>query len=195
MTGVLQPGQGWQLVGEGYAFTEAPAVNAKGEVFFADIPNNRVYRVALDGTVSVFKENSGGASGLMFGRDGRLYACQTSTRRIVTWETDGRESVFAEGIEPNDLVVTYSGNVYVTDPAHKQVWLVTRNGGTRVVDTGIAQPNGIILSPDRRSSTSPTRPDSSSTPSASRRMAPSPTRRRSITCTCRKARPAAMRMA
>ena len=60
MTGVLQPGQGWQLVGEGYAFTEAPAVNAKGEVFFADIPKNRVYRVALDGTVSVFKEESGG---------------------------------------------------------------------------------------------------------------------------------------
>ena len=126
MTGVLQPGQGWQLVGEGYAFTEAPAVNAKGEVFFADIPKNRVYRVALDGTVSVFKENSGGASGLMFGADGRLYACQTGTRRIVAWETDGRESVLAEGIEPNDLVVTHGGNVYVTDPAHKQVWLVTR---------------------------------------------------------------------
>jgi gluconolactonase len=149
MTGVLQPGQGWQLVGEGYSFTEAPAVNAKGEVFYADIPKNRVYRVALDGTVSVFKEASGGASGLMFGADGRLYACQTGTRRIVAWETDGRESVLAEGIEPNDLAVTHSGNVYVTDPVHKQVWLVTRGGGTRVVDEGIVRPNGVVLSPDQ----------------------------------------------
>jgi gluconolactonase len=85
----------------------------------------------------------------MFGADGRLYACQTATKRIVAWETDGRESVLAEGIEPNDLAVTHGGNVYVTDPAHKQVWLVTRDGGTRVVDQGIARPNGVILSPDQ----------------------------------------------
>jgi gluconolactonase len=149
VTAILKPGEDWQLVGEGYGFTEGPAVNASGEVFFADIPKNRIYRVGLDGTVSVFKEESGGASGLMFGRDGRLYACQTLTRRIVAWETDGRETVLAEGIEPNDLAVSYAGNVYVTDPAHKQVWLVTPKGDARVVDVGIARPNGVVLSPDQ----------------------------------------------
>ena len=61
----------------------------------------------------------------------------------------GRESVLAEGIEPHDLVVTHAGNVYVTDPGHKQVWLVSRTGEKRVVDTGIANPNGVILSPDQ----------------------------------------------
>ena len=61
MVDILPPGQGWQLVGDGYSFTEAPAVNAKGEVFYADVPKNRVYRVGLDGKVSVFKEASGGA--------------------------------------------------------------------------------------------------------------------------------------
>jgi gluconolactonase len=67
----------------------------------------------------------------------------------VAWETDGREIILAEGIEPNDLAVSYTGNVYVTDPAHKQVWLVTPKGDPRVVDAGIARPNGVVLSPDQ----------------------------------------------
>jgi len=149
MMAILPPEGGWQLVGDGYSFTEAPAANAKGEVFFADVPKNRVYRVALDGKVSVFTEHSGGASGLMFGADGRLYACQGGTKRIVAWDMDGRESVLAEGIESNDLVVTHAGSIYVSDPAHKQVWLVTANGGKRPLETGITNPNGVVLSPDQ----------------------------------------------
>lgn len=149
MVNILPPGQMWQLVGEGYTFTEAPAVNAAGEVFFADVPKNRVYRIALDGRISVFTNASGGASGLMFGADGRLYAGQQTGRRIVAWDSDGRESVLADGIEPNDLVVTHAGNIYVTEPSRKQVWLVTPTGEKRVVDTGIASPNGVILSPDQ----------------------------------------------
>jgi gluconolactonase len=148
-TTILPPNEGWRLVGEGYGFTDGPAANAKGEVFFADVPKNRVYRVALDGSLSVFAENSGGASGLMFGADGRLYACQTVSKRVVAWDMDGHESVLADGIEPNDLAVTYRGHVYVTDPGHKQVWLVTGGGEKQVVDTGIVNPNGVILSPDQ----------------------------------------------
>src|SRR5690606_9290067 len=51
---VLIDGEGWQEVASGYKFTEGPAVNEAGEVFFTDIPNGRVSRIALDGTVSVF---------------------------------------------------------------------------------------------------------------------------------------------
>ncbi len=149
MTSVLPPEQGWQLVGEGYTFTEGPAVNAKGEVFFADVPKNRVYRVSVDGKVSVFREETGGASGLMFGADGRLYAAQSASKRIVAWDAEGRESVLADGIEPNDLAVTHAGNIYVSEPAHKQVWLVTAKGDKRIVNTGLAHPNGVLLSPDQ----------------------------------------------
>jgi sugar lactone lactonase YvrE len=42
-------------VGEGYRFTEGPASNAKGEVFFTDIPNNRIHKIGLDGKVSIFQ--------------------------------------------------------------------------------------------------------------------------------------------
>ena len=150
---VLGAGSEWQLVGEGYGFTEGPAVNAKGEVFFTDIPNSRIHKVALDGTVSVFAENTGKANGLMFGPDGRLFACANGSKQIVAYDEAGKMSVIAEGIESNDLCIGLNGNLYVTDPPHKQVWLIKSNGEKSVVDTndkgGLAFPNGVRLSPDQ----------------------------------------------
>jgi sugar lactone lactonase YvrE/enterochelin esterase-like enzyme len=146
---ILIPGEGWQLVGEGYRFTEGPAANAQGEVFFTDIPNNRIHKVGLDGKIRVFVENSGGANGMMFGPDGRLYACQNGKKRIVAYNANGQEAVVAEGLESNDLCVTHDGRIYVTDPAHQQIWLISPQGEKRVVDKGITLPNGIRLTPDQ----------------------------------------------
>lgn len=57
ITQVLVDGKGWELVGEGYGFTEGPAVDAAGNVFFTDIPNDRIYKIDLAGNVGVFVEN------------------------------------------------------------------------------------------------------------------------------------------
>ena len=149
MTDVLVPGEGWKLVGEGYKFTEGPAVNLRGEVFFSDIPNSRIHKIALDGTVSVFAEGTGEANGLMFGPDGRLYACANAKQQILAYTEDGKSTVIADGIESNDLCITHGGNVYVTDPTHKQVWLITPDGNKRIVDTGLRFANGVRLSPDQ----------------------------------------------
>jgi len=149
MTDILVPGEGWKLIGEGYKFTEGPAVNLRGEVFFSDIPNSRIHKVSLDGKVSVFAENTGEANGLMFGPDGRLYACANSKKQIVAYTEDGKSTVIADGIESNDLCITHTGNLYVTDPTHKQVWLIQPNGTKRVVDTGLRFANGVRLSPDQ----------------------------------------------
>ena len=149
MANILVPGEGWQLVSEGHGFTEGPAVNAKGEVFFTDIPKNRIHKVGLDGKVTVFKEDTGGANGLMFGPDGRLYACQNGRKRIVAYDASGNEAVVAEGLGSNDLVVNHRGELYVTDPGSKQVWFISAKGDKRVVDTGITEPNGVILTPDQ----------------------------------------------
>ena len=51
---ILIPGEDWKLVGEGYKFTEGPAANAKGEVFFNDVPKSKTYKVGLDGKVSEY---------------------------------------------------------------------------------------------------------------------------------------------
>src|SRR4030095_16906912 len=112
---VLVPDEGWDLVAEGFKFTEGPAANEKGEVFFTDIPNNRIHRIDLDGKVSVFKEDTGAANGLMFGPDGKLYACQNGRKRIVAYAPDGKETVLADGVDSNDLAVTSKNEVYFTD--------------------------------------------------------------------------------
>jgi gluconolactonase len=146
---VLDPDKDWELVSQGHKFTEGPAVDAEGNVFFSDIPNNRIHKIALDGKVTVFKEDSGGANGLMFGPGGRLYACQNGRKRIVAWSRDGKESVLAEDVQSNDLAVSSRGEIYFTDPANKRVWFIDASGAKRVVHEGIAFPNGIRLSPDQ----------------------------------------------
>ncbi len=149
VTEILDPGSEWEEVSSGHKFTEGPAVNRAGEVFFTDIPNNRIHRIGLDGKVTVFKEDTGGANGLMFGSDGRLYACQNGRKRIVAYSPDGQESVIAEGTGSNDIAVTAQGGVYYTDPGAKRVWYVDTRGEKRVVREGIAFPNGVRLSADQ----------------------------------------------
>ena len=146
---VLIPGEEWQLVGSGYKFTEGPAANSRGELFFTDISNSKIHKIGLEGTISVFVDNSQRCAGLMFGPDGRLYGTQTGTKRIVAYDEAGKESVVAEGIDGNDLAVSHTGYVYATEVAGKKVWLVRPSGEKQVVDTGIANPNGVRLSPDQ----------------------------------------------
>ncbi|MBK9171323.1 MAG: SMP-30/gluconolactonase/LRE family protein [Bryobacterales bacterium] len=146
----VDPSIEWERVSSGHKFTEGPAVDPDGNVYFSDIPNNRIHRIDhASGRVSVFKEDTGGANGLMFGPDGRLYACQNGKRRIVAYDRNGAESVIAEGAGSNDLAVTTGGEVYFTEPQAKRVWFVNRQGEKRVVHEGIAFPNGVGLSPDQ----------------------------------------------
>ncbi len=146
----LDPDSEWEMVSQGHKFTEGPAVDRDGNVFFSDIPNNRIHRIGIDGKVSVFKENTGEANGLMFGADGMLYACQNGRKRIVAYGTDGSEKVIAEDVNSNDLAVTAKGEIYFTDPPGKRVWFIDRAGNKRIIiDKNITFPNGVRLSPDQ----------------------------------------------
>lgn len=148
-TTILDPASDWEVVSTGHKFTEGPAVDREGNVFFSDIPNNRIHRIGPDGKVSVFKEDTGGANGLMFGPDGKLYACQNGRKRIVAYGPDGAESVIAEGVNSNDLVVNGKGQIYFSDPPGKKVWFLDAQRNKRVVHEGLEFPNGVRLSPDQ----------------------------------------------
>ncbi len=148
-TDILVPGEGWKLVSEGHKFTEGPAVNARGEVFFTDIPAGRIHRVNLAGEVSVFVENSPGVNGLMFGPDDYLYACQNGNQQIVRYSAEAKEAVFVEKAPSNDLIILSKGGSYYTDPNNKKVWHVDGDGKRRLVDEGIEFPNGVIASTDQ----------------------------------------------
>ncbi len=153
---LLVPGEDWQLVGEGYKFTEGTTANAQGEVFFNDIPTSKTYQIGLDGKVSVWLEDSKKANGQAFGPDGRRYAVATGTDQILAYDAGNRVSVIAESLRGNDLVIAHNGNCYVTDPNTSgvntntsKVWLLRPNGEKVVVDTGLRFANGITLSPDQ----------------------------------------------
>ena len=151
---ILIPGEDWKLVAEGYKFTEGPSVNEKGEVFFNDVPESKTYKVALDGKVSVFLDDSKKGDGQAFGPDGRLYAVAGGAEQIVAYEPNGKPTVIADGFRGNDLVVKHDGGIYVTNPGWNgtdpsRVWYISPRGEKKVVDTGLRFSNGITLSPDQ----------------------------------------------
>ena len=152
---LLIPGEGWQLVGEGYQLSEGAATNAKGEVFFTDIPASKAYKLSPEGQPVEFIADSKRANGQAFGPDGRLYAVASGTQQILAYDADKKVTVIAEGIAGNDLVVAHNGNLYVTDPSGRasndpsKVWLIRPDGTKQVVDTGLRYANGIALSPDQ----------------------------------------------
>ena len=146
---ILVPGEGWKRVSQGHRFTEGPAVNALGEVFFTDIPANRIHKIGLDGSVTVFAEDTGGANGLMFHADGRLYAVANARQQLVRYEASGKLEVVATNLPGNDLVTTFAAGIYSTDPENKKVWYTPPTGERRLVDSGLGFANGIVLSPDQ----------------------------------------------
>lgn len=141
----------------GFTFTEGPAADSQGNVYFTDVRTNRIHRVTPDGQLSTFLEGSEGCNGLMFDGSGRLIACQGNLARVIAIDVASKQiTVLADKFEgkpfnkPNDLVVDSQGGVYFTDPAEQSVYYVSPPGGVNRVAGGLARPNGVLLSPDEK---------------------------------------------
>jgi sugar lactone lactonase YvrE len=147
---IVDPNEPWQLVGEGYRSTNGPACDAEGNVFFTDVPDNKIYRIGADGKPALFAADAKGPDGAMFGPDGRLYVVQARAKRIAAYNiADAKEEVIAEDVEGNDLVVAQDGGIYVTESKRKQVTYISPKREKRVVDTGLEFANGLTLTPDQ----------------------------------------------
>lgn len=149
-------------VHSGFQFTEGPAADAAGNVYFTDPRANVIYISHADGRLSTFLEDTRGANGLMFDAQGRLVVCQGGEGRVVSLDVATIDvKVIADRFEgqrfnaPNDLVLDAHGGVYFTDPAFREgtqgkegVYHVSAKGAvTRVIDD-LSRPNGILLSVD-----------------------------------------------
>lgn len=109
-----------------YSFTEGPAGDKKGNVFFTDQPNNRIIKWSTNGGLSVYMENAGRANGLYFDREGNLLACADEKNEIWKIDPNKNSTVLVNDFEgkrlngPNDLWVDPKGGIYFTDPFYKR---------------------------------------------------------------------------
>lgn len=146
---LLIDGEDWQPVAKDLGFADGPCTDAEGNFYYSDMKAPAIYRMALDGTQTKLIDEL--ASGLKFGPDGRLYACQGAKKRLIAIKLETKEiEEIATDVQPNDLAVTHRGHIYFTETGKKQVTFVDpKTKQKRAADTGITAPNGITLSPDQ----------------------------------------------
>ena len=154
-----------ERLARGFQFTEGPLWHPDGYLLFSDIPANRIYRLAADGSTTVWRADSGSSNGLTLDREGRLIACEHGNRRVSI--TRGTDAIVAlaerwEGARfnsPNDAAVSAAGSVYFTDPPYglgkrpreidfQGVFRVTADGRVDCLARDFRKPNGIAFSPD-----------------------------------------------
>lgn len=155
-----------QKVADGFQFTEGPAADGAGNLYFSDIPNTTIHRLTPEGEVEVFTDNSRRTNGLMFAAKGRLLACEMEGQ-LVEWDVEKKtRRVLADKFEgkpfnaPNDLVIDRSGGVYFTDPHFGAanplpqgatcVYYWNENEGVKRATDNLSAPNGVMLSPDEK---------------------------------------------
>ena len=171
-TSIVAKGAKVEKAGEGYNFTEGPAVAKNGDVYFTDQPNDRIHKwSASDGKVTLFMENTDRSNGMYFDKNGMLISCADLDNSLVAISPDGTiaETLISEYLGnklngPNDVWVAPNGGMYITDPLYKRSWWTRspdmqqdgehvyylsadRNTLIRVEDS-LAKPNGIIGTPD-----------------------------------------------
>jgi len=148
LSDVLIPGEDWVLVSEGHKFTEGPAADAKGLVYFTDVPNSKIFRIEANGEVTLVDENAERTSGLSFSSGGLLYACRNGGKKVVVYPDPKKNpeqvKVLAENVTVNDLVADRLGGVYFTDPKNSRVVYVDPGQRLHVVAENL-NPNGITL--------------------------------------------------
>ena len=119
-----------ELVVSGFVFTEGPLWHPSGILYVSDVDAEIHYRVRLPGiggtaAKEVIRENSGGANGAVFDRQGRVVICEQVARRVVRYESDGSITQLADRFEgkrlnrSNDVVLHPDGSLYFTDPDKK----------------------------------------------------------------------------
>ena len=131
LTQVLIEGEDWQSVAKGHRFTDGLTTDADGNLYFADVAaGTTINRIGLDGKLTAVADNAPRISGMHFGPDGRIYACQGgSFGRIVAFDLEaGKMEVVAENVKPNDLVVTSDGHIYFTETGKMQVSHIAPGG-------------------------------------------------------------------
>ncbi len=167
--GIIAPGARLEKLAGGFKFTEGPAADAAGNVYFTDQPNDRILKWDVAGKLSTFLQPCGRSNGLCFDARGNLWACADEKNELWSISPEKSITVAVKDYQgkrlngPNDVWVRPDQGVYFTDPFYKRdywkrgpkeqdvegVYYLAPDGKklVRVVDD-LKQPNGLIGTPD-----------------------------------------------
>ena len=167
---IISPGAKLTTLAGGFEFTEGPAADAQGNVYFTDQPNDRIMKWSIDGKLTTFMKPCGRSNGLCFDAKGNLWACADEKNEMWIIDLAGKVTVVIKDYEgkllngPNDVWLRPDGGMYMTDPCYPRAYW-KRNPKkqieiegvyylpsdhkklTRVVED-MVKPNGIIGTPD-----------------------------------------------
>jgi gluconolactonase len=158
-----------KLISNQFSFTEGPAVDKQGNIYFTDQPNDKIWLFDTDGKLSVYMDKTGRSNGLYFDNDGSLLACADEKNELWRIDSKKKVTVLVSDLEgkklngPNDLWVHPDGSIYFTDPLYPRsywqhktselkgeyVYRLAKGSKQPVaVATDLVKPNGIVGTPD-----------------------------------------------
>ena len=167
--GVIAAGTTVQLIKDGFQGTEGPVATPTGELYFTDPYASKMYKMDKGGNVTLWREDTGGTSGIFLLKNGRLLGAETGRHRLVAIDPDGKLTpLVTVGVGgralrlTNDMIVDKKGGIYFTDPAPFAfagqppptemppgfVYYLPPTGNLILIDDQIARPNGISLTFD-----------------------------------------------
>ncbi len=159
-----------KLISDQFSFTEGPAADTKGNIYFTDQPNNKIWKYSIDGALTLFHQDCGRANGLYFDKNGMLLSCSDMHNELWSIDTQtGENKVLITNFDgsklngPNDLWITPQNEIYFTDPLYvrpywerdtiseqpgEYVYFFNKNEELVPVASDLVKPNGIIGTPD-----------------------------------------------
>lgn len=161
---IVSNGAAIQLVSDQFSFTEGPAADSFGNVYFTDQPNDKIYFWNWKtNKVEEFLDKTGRANGTYFDEKDNLITCSDESGEIWKINENGVAEILTTNFEgkrlngPNDLWLDNEGGIYFTDPLYvRDYWknfkqeifdknLYYRNSEGKItkLDT-FTQPNGIV---------------------------------------------------
>ncbi len=168
-TPLFSPEARLRQVSSQFSFTEGPAVDKTGNVFFTDQPNDKIWKWATDGTLTLFMDKTGRSNGLYFDKKGNIISCADEKDELWSISPDKKVTVLLSNYQghrlngPNDLWIDPKGGIYLTDPYYQRsywdrttpditgerlYYLPAGKKDLVMADSNFARPNGIVGTPD-----------------------------------------------
>jgi gluconolactonase len=167
---LIAKGASLEKIAGGFAFTEGPAPDKKGDVFFTDQPHDRILEWKPNGVIEEWLKPCGRANGMAFDKKGELITCSDEKNQLWAISPEQKITVLVSQYGgkllngPNDVWVRPDGGMYITDPLYaRSYWTrdpAPQQPGNQVfffgkerknlkpVVTDLNTPNGIVGTPD-----------------------------------------------